>query len=102
MNKTGEDERGKRLWHLILKEPKIRLEIHNVFVKLGKKKLYRVTEWPECVYLDIIYVWNWLFGIVDLIELFLREINTCKGEEEKTVIMKLIFESFVLHVLSFT
>ena len=42
-NETGKDERRKRLSYLFLKESKIRLEINNVFVKHGKKKLYRYT-----------------------------------------------------------
>ena len=43
-NETGKDERSKRLWYLFLKEIKISLEINNVFVKLGKKKLYRLPD----------------------------------------------------------
>ena len=37
-----------------LKEIKIRLEINNAFVKMGKKKLYRLPNGPERVYLDIV------------------------------------------------
>ena len=76
-NETGKDERSKRLWYMFLKEIKIRLEINNIFVKMGRKKIIQVTWWPELV-LDIVivtYVWKWLSFIVDLIELFLREIN---------------------------
>ena len=37
-NETGKDERSKRLWYMFLKEIKIRLEINNTFVKMGKKE----------------------------------------------------------------
>ena len=82
-NETGKDERSKHLWYLFLKEIKIRLEMNNVFVKLGEKKLNRLPDGLN-VYIQIfIYVWKLLLCTVDLIILILREINDCKGEREK-------------------
>ena len=53
---TGKDERSKRLWYLFLKETKIRLEINDVFVKLGKKKLYRLPD-DLNVYIEIFVIY---------------------------------------------
>ena len=43
-NETGKEERNERLWYMFLKELKTRLDTNNAFVKIGKKKLYRLPD----------------------------------------------------------